>query len=71
MSTHNIRFLVYILDQSDALAMPRLRITPHTLIIGSDGTVLREILGAYTGANRTMLESYLSLSLPAEHAGSS
>jgi len=66
VSSGGMHFPVYTLDPSVAQSIPRLQMTPQTLVIAPDGTVLREILGVYSGSNKSALETYFSLSLSAD-----
>jgi hypothetical protein len=42
----------------------RLWSTPATLVIGSNGAVIRTWMGAYTEATRSEIEKFFSLTLP-------
>jgi peroxiredoxin len=51
-------------DATDIRRLLKLHGTPQTMVVGSDGKVVKNWEGAYSGATLTDIEKYFSVSLP-------
>jgi hypothetical protein len=61
---HGITFPVYVGASDGVRRALKLGPTPHTIVVGSDGTVLQSWLGAYTGDAQREVERFFGVTLP-------
>ena len=58
------QFPVYTDLAAKSVVAYRLGGTPDTLVVSSDGTLLRHWKGAYSGSNKQEIEEYFAITLP-------
>ncbi|HSE49484.1 MAG TPA: hypothetical protein VLA96_09790 [Terriglobales bacterium] len=61
---NSLPFPVYSVASFTSVVQMNLGSTPQTLLIASDGTILRSWTGAYKGSNKTEIEKEFGESLP-------
>jgi peroxiredoxin len=61
---NDIQFPVYTDLAAKSVVAYRLGGTPETLVVSSDGTLLRKWKGAYSGSNKEEIEEYFAITLP-------
>lgn len=70
MEGHHLNFPVYTRLTSETINSLGLGSTPQTIVISSDGRVLKNWTGAYTERLQPEVEAYFGISLPGLSSGS-
>jgi peroxiredoxin len=61
---HGFGFPVYLAPPADGLLQYKLKGTPKTVIVASNGQVMKAWTGAYTGTQKDSIEDFLDVRLP-------
>lgn len=64
LKAHQMPFPVYHDPSLATIAAYHLRTTPSTIVVGTDGKILRTFTGAYTETTKASLEKFFSITLP-------